>query len=239
MKQKLPQLLKEIILPAKAVKEINLDYSETTTFSDFYDFNGKIIGAGGFGIVILAIDKRTFEEIAIKILNMEKYLKVSPDSFESPSYKLERNINFIKNELKIMQSLSHPCFIKVRKIYQTQYHILIVMDKAKCSLADYIHDRNLSENEVKIIIKQILEGLKYLHNNNIIHRDIKPANILLMSDAKLEGSVKIIDFSISAKMSDASLSEQIETAGTFLYKAPEQFSTGLCTTVSKIIRLVY
>lgn len=232
---------KKTIAPATKIEHLYLDNTKSITFSDRYAFSGEILGAGGFGIVVLAADKHSREDVAIKILNIESYLNAGvnkTDISREDELQIERNLNFLENEVKIVQQLEHPSIIKVKKIYKSLYHVLIVMEVAKCSLADYIEKKGkLTEEESKVILKQILSGLKYLHISNIVHRDLKPGNILLMSDKKLEGAVKISDFSISAKVTQALTFELADTVGTFLYKAPEQFTSDICTTVKTINNL--
>ena len=221
------------ISPSKNVSDINLDYDGTVSFRDMYDYYGKILGTGGFGVVLLGIDKTTHEEVAIKIINIHNYLQYCSKTSDSVSFQAERNLSLLQNEVTISQRLSHPSIIGVRKIFRTQHHVLIVMERAKCSLADYIKSKGgkLSEYECRVIITQVLEGLKYLHIINVVHKDMKPGNILLMSHVKLEGSIRITDFSISTKLSSSSGFDLASTAGTFLYKAPEQFKGEICTTV--------
>lgn len=69
--------------------------------------------------------------------------------------------------------------------------------------------------EVKCIIKQLLEGVNYLHTNKILHRDIKSANILIND----EGEVKLADFGLGRKIK----MENIFTykVVTLWYRAPE------------------
>ncbi len=78
-----------------------------------------------------------------------------------------------------------------------------------------------SEEEVKWIAEQILDGLEYAHNQNILHRDLKPANITLMPEKK----IKLIDFGISEPIRQALTLVQ-DTSGltSILYWSPEQVS---------------
>eukprot|EP00826_Nyctotherus_ovalis_P059545 TRINITY_DN828_c0_g1_i14.p1 TRINITY_DN828_c0_g1~~TRINITY_DN828_c0_g1_i14.p1 ORF type:complete len:490 (-),score=127.65 TRINITY_DN828_c0_g1_i14:99-1568(-) len=240
MRKELIIKYKKTIAPATKLEHLYLDHSKSLSFSDCYVFGGQVIGAGGFGVVVSATDKHSREDVAIKILNIELYMSAGAEEEEETlddamKLKVERRLNFLETEVSIMQELEHSSIIKVKKIYKSQYHVLIVMELAKCSLADYIekHGR-LTEEESKIVLRQILDGLKYLHISNIVHRDLKPGNILLMSDKNLEGTVKISDFSISAKLTKALHFELTDTVGTFLYKAPEQFDSSLCTTYSDV-----
>ena len=107
------------------------------------------------------------------------------------------------------------------------------MERAEGSLANYIEHKGgqIPEEECKVIMLQILDGLHYLHMSSIVHRDLKPGNILMMSFKDLKNSVKICDFSISAKLNDAYTYELTDTIGTTLYKAPEQFTAKICKTV--------
>ena len=84
-------------------------------------------------------------------------------------------------------------------------------------------------------MRQMLQGIKYLHQMDVAHRDLKPGNILLTSYSHLESAVRITDFSISAKLTDAFPHELTDTAGTFLYMAPEQFAVHPCTTVWTVL----
>lgn len=245
MRKELISKYKKTIAPATKLEHLYLDHSKSLSFSDRYVFSGQVIGAGGFGVVVSATDKHSREDVAIKILNIELYMSAGAEEEEenlddAMKLKVERRLNFLETEVSIMQELEHPSIIKVKKIYKSQYHVLIVMELAKCSLADYIekHGR-LTEEESKTVMRQILDGLKYLHISNIVHRDLKPGNILLMSDKDLEGTVKISDFSISAKLTKALHFELTDTVGTFLYKAPEQFDSSLCTTVTPLLPLVF
>jgi serine/threonine protein kinase len=95
---------------------------------------------------------------------------------------------------------------------------------------------NYSEEELRDIIRGIILGLDYLHDNNIIHRDIKPDNILMNE----HGSCKITDFNVSAMLDDKS-SDKVgkKVEGTMNFMAPECCSGKkniLTYTIIKFIR---
>lgn len=82
-----------------------------------------------------------------------------------------------------------------------------------------INNRNLklNENTIREIIKQILEGVAYLHRSGILHRDLKPENILLSQD----GCIKITDFDL-ARYIDLS-KPMSRGVSTIYYRPPEIF----------------
>ena len=85
-------------------------------------------------------------------------------------------------------------------------------------LLGFIRKRSkISENAAKIIFKQLIEGLKYIHSNNIVHRDIKLDNILI----DLSNTVKICDFGVSKNINPGDIMH--EHCGTPAYIAPEIF----------------
>ncbi|TRY98069.1 hypothetical protein DNTS_004437 [Danionella cerebrum] len=79
-------------------------------------------------------------------------------------------------------------------------------------------DEAFSELEVKRLMRQILEGISFLHQNNVVHLDIKPQNILLTSCSPL-GDIKIVDFGLSRWVRGGQ--EIREIMGTPEYVAPE------------------
>jgi len=104
------------------------------------------------------------------------------------------------------------------------------------SLADYVisrykHNRPISEQEARIIMKQILEAIKYIHSNNIIHRDLKPDNILIMSFENIEGAIRILDFGLSVQLESEAEEIIVERCGTQYYMAPEQLEGKIYTKV--------
>lgn len=85
-----------------------------------------------------------------------------------------------------------------------------------------LQGKRFSADELKEnIIPSILDGLKVLHENNIIHKDIKPSNIMLKEDGK---SVAIIDFGISSIVEDGQTMLVTRTGMSPVYSAPETFN---------------
>jgi len=78
----------------------------------------------------------------------------------------------------------------------------------------------LSEEEAKIILKSILEGVSYLHENGVVHRDIKPANLLFQKKGDIS-TMKIADFGLSATYNDSLMRSFCDQVGTMLFMAPE------------------
>ena len=76
-------------------------------------------------------------------------------------------------------------------------------------------NNRFSDREASQLVKSILEGIAYIHDQNISHRDLKPQNILI-NDINDMSSIKLIDFGLGAQQKTND-----ETCGTYLYMAPE------------------
>jgi len=85
--------------------------------------------------------------------------------------------------------------VKLYETFETNHHIILCMELcAGGDLLNYVRKRKkLDEPISKVLFKQIILGIGYIHTKNILHRDIKLDNILL--DGK--GNVKIADFGVS------------------------------------------
>ncbi len=88
------------------------------------------------------------------------------------------------------------------------------------SLASLVRKSPLDEDVAKIYVKQILNGLSFLHKQEVIHRDIKGANILLTKS----GEIKLADFGVAVKLEDNQ--KTISAAGSPYWMAPEIISPG-------------
>ena len=170
---------------------------------------GKLLGKGGFAQVFEITNISTKEIHACKIIDKQLVLK-------------GRTRQKLMNEIKIHKSLAHENIVKFFSYFEDEGFIYIILEICTCeSLSAVLRRRKrLMELEVQSYMKQILEGLKYLHSLKIIHRDIKLGNILL--NQRME--VKIADFGLSTKL-EYEGERKRTICGTPNYMAPEILSS--------------
>ena len=165
----------------------------------------KTLGSGSFGKVYLAFNNKNKKNYAIKHMEKDNLLKYL--SCLDPIYA----------EIGIQSRINHPNIIKLLYVKETQTTFDLVMDYAKYgTLFDYVvKHKGLQEDIAFKYFIQIVNAIKFLHDNEIIHRDIKPENILLFEN----DVAKLCDFGWSIrcieKLPGGSFS------GTVEYMAPE------------------
>ena len=180
----------------------NGTYPETN--SQFYLF-GRQIGRGAFGKVNLSLHVASGRLVAIK-------------TFSKKNLKNKHARNKIKHEIEMLSRLRHPFITQIYDSFETEKYIFIVMEYICGDLLGFIRKRGrLSEPVCKVIFKQLIEGLKYIHRKKIVHRDVKLDNILI----DLTNTVKICDFGVSKKISKGD--PMYDHCGTPAYIAPEIF----------------
>ncbi|KYQ88661.1 putative protein serine/threonine kinase [Tieghemostelium lacteum] len=176
---------------------------------------GVAIGKGGFGTVYQGLDTENGDFVAIKQINLQKIPK---DQLQG-----------IMNEIDLLKNLNHTNIVKYIKYVKTKDNLYIVLE--------YVENGSLSgiikkfgkfpESLVCVYIRQVLEGLVYLHEQGVVHRDIKGANILTTK----EGKIKLADFGVATKFDDK---EAISVVGTPYWMAPEIIELNGATTKSDI-----
>ena len=177
-------------------------YPETN--NQFYLF-GRQIGHGAFGKVNISLHVASGRLVAIK-------------TFNKKNLKNKHARNKIKHEIEMLSRLRHPFITQIYDSFETEKHIFIVMEYICGDLLGFIRKRGkLSESVSKVIFKQLIEGLKYIHRKKIVHRDIKLDNILI----DLTNTVKICDFGVSKKLNKGDI--MYDHCGTPAYIAPEIF----------------
>lgn len=207
------------------------------------------LGEGGMGAVYKAWDSSLNRFAAIKII------LVSPEN--DPAEKKELVERFIM-EAKTTASLNHPNILQIYETGQYDNNYFIAMEFANAgTLADYI-SRKLSASEKPLkrgkprpprpkqedikeltrLFIEVLRGLHYTHNMNIIHRDIKPENILLEKDHSGRLIPKLADFGLAKQLkSNRKLTIAGTVVGTPDYMSPEQARAGNISSQSDIFSL--
>ncbi|XP_045149665.1 myosin light chain kinase 3 isoform X2 [Echinops telfairi] len=144
----------------------------------------EVLGGGRFGQVHRCTEKSTGLALAAKIIKVK-----SPKDRED-----------VKNEINIMNQLSHVNLIQLYDAFESKNSFTLIMEYVDGGeLFDRIMDEkyHLTELDVVLFIKQICEGVHYLHQHYILHLDLKPENILCVNQTGHQ--IKIIDFGLARR----------------------------------------
>ena len=170
-----------------------------------YLTKGKKLGSGAYATVFLYEDDYFGVAKAVKII----------DCFKEKSSR-----DTIEKEVKIMEKLNHKHIIKFNGFQEFNDSVFIIMEYAKGGSIKHLIDKigGIQETIASKYCHQILKGLEYLHNLNIVHRDLKCANILLDE----RDNCKLCDFGISKEDQDVHSKSGLQTdCGTIYWRSPE------------------
>lgn len=169
------------------------DFLAGNNFAPKNWMKGSLIGEGSFGSVFLALHAITGELMAVKQVEIPSATKGT--EFD----KRKNNMVFaLKHEIELLQGLHHSNIVQYLGTTTDDQYLNIFLEYVPGgSIATILKQYNtFQEPLVKNFVRQILAGLAYLHNRDIIHRDIKGANILVDN----KGGIKISDFGISKRV---------------------------------------
>jgi len=167
---------------------------------------GQELGRGGFSIVREGKNKTTGEKVAVKFIE-KKFVD-------------QEELKLLQREIDIMARVQHTNVLRLFEIFDTDQKLSLVMELVNGGELFYkiVDKGSYSELEARDIVRQLVEGVDYLHNQGIAHRDLKPEN-LLCSETEHGMVIKIADFGLSKAFSGESALST--SCGTPDYAAPE------------------
>lgn len=136
--------------------------------------------------------------------------------------QFEDRTEYFFNEIEILLQINNDNVIKCHKVFEDNNCIHFVLDLIEGGdLFDYLMScpgNAISENRTQEFTYQILDGLNYIHNKNIVHRDIKPENYLIChSNNQLK--IKLIDFGFAGIIKEGK--KLTDSVGSLQYISPE------------------
>ncbi|XP_030962758.1 uncharacterized protein LOC115984021 isoform X2 [Quercus lobata] len=165
---------------------------------------GELLGRGSFGTVYEGITEDGF------------FFAVKEVSFLDQGSQGKQSVSYLEQEISLLKQFEHENIVQYLGTEKDESRIYIFLELVtKGSLASLYQKYRLRDSQVSAYTRQILNGLKYLHDKKVIHRDIKCSNILV--DAS--GSVKLADFGSLAKVTK--LNDIKSCIGTPFWMAPE------------------
>ena len=170
------------------------------------------LGRGSFSIVYLATYNGLSNEYLIHSTKVA--IKIIQTKGLTP-----KAMDILYDELSIMDIIRHnphPNIVNCYDIIKDQNEIYIILEYCDSGTLYDLMRKPIKEKYAQYYFCQLVNGLKYLDQQNIIHRDIKPKNILLTNKRKI---LKIADFGFAKQSKEQSLHETM--CGSPLYMAPE------------------
>eukprot|EP00898_Chlorokybus_atmophyticus_P001966 jgi/Chlat1/2770/Chrsp187S02944 len=177
---------------------------------------GKSLGSGGFSKVKEGTNLQTGEKVAIKIVDKARYAPGDQS---------------LQREIEVLLQVKHPNCIQLKEIFATPRKVYLITELARGGeLLERLTDPSrlpegkYTEAQSSAIVRQILEGVAYLHDMGIVHRDLKLENLLL-KDESMVSPIKIADFGLSKFFVGDEILQTM--CGSLEYVAPEVLETGV------------
>ncbi|OHT14631.1 CAMK family protein kinase [Tritrichomonas foetus] len=199
---KFPKILSQMTKIASVPSKILRLYDNGN--HDTYNVR-HVLGQGGFGTVFEVFHLESGKKFAIKAIPLA--------NLQDKSLRQKQ-----RDEIEIQQALNHENILKCYQCFQDEFNLYILLELCPYHSVNRILKKRgkLTEFETADILFQVMQGIKYLHDQNVIHRDLKLENFLIGSD----GKVKIADFGVSVILSSKD-EKRFSICGTKGFMPPE------------------
>lgn len=176
--------------------------------------------SGQFAIVRKCRQKGTGKEYAAKFI---KKRRLSSSRRGVSREEIEREVN-------ILREIRHPNIITLHDIFENKTDVVLILELVSGGeLFDFLAEKeSLTEDEATQFLKQILDGVHYLHSKRIAHFDLKPENIMLLDKNVPNPRIKLIDFGIAHKIEAGNEFKNIFGTPEFVGAALRGASGGVC-----------
>lgn len=178
----------------------------------------ELLGHGEYGKVKKCQDKNTKEVCACKIMRKSVLKRKRVGRFGN-------ELQNVAKEIAVWKKLSHPNVLQCIEVIDDpefdKIYLICELANGGACMPNEVTCTPLKHEQAKRWSSMMMQGLEYLHFNNVIHRDVKPANLLLH---KLNGEevIKVGDFGLSHEV-DPDSSTVSNTVGTTAFMSPEMF----------------
>ncbi|XP_071091740.1 testis-specific serine/threonine-protein kinase 4-like [Haliotis cracherodii] len=170
---------------------------------------GRTLGNGSYACVKSAYDVNKRCKVAIKIISKRK----------APEDYLQK---FLPREIEVVRILRHPNLIKFHQVIETTTRFFLIMEISENGdLLEHIRNRSVIDEDLAgKWMRNLLDGICYMHSKGIVHRDLKCENLLVDNSLVL----KVTDFGFAKKLfkvkgNEVSLCETY--CGSYAYAPPE------------------
>ncbi|XP_036448381.1 myosin light chain kinase 2, skeletal/cardiac muscle [Colossoma macropomum] len=144
----------------------------------------EVLGGGRFGKVHKCTDTKTGLRLAAKII----------------SARSAKEREMALNEIQVMNQLSHSNILQLYDAFEAKNQVVLILEYVEGGeLFERIVDEScpLTEVDAMVFVKQICEGVQYMHQMYVLHLDLKPENILCVNRSGHQ--IKIIDFGLARR----------------------------------------
>uniref|UniRef100_A0A0D9VXY6 Protein kinase domain-containing protein n=1 Tax=Leersia perrieri TaxID=77586 RepID=A0A0D9VXY6_9ORYZ len=184
---------------------------------------GALLGSGSFGMVYEGISDTASTGVSGKWdwnANEGAFFAVKEVSLLDQGSNAQQSILALEQEIALLSQFEHENIVQYygtdKKWFYEESKLYIFIELVtQGSLSSLYQKYKLRDSQVSAYTRQILKGLVYLHERNVVHRDIKCANILVHAN----GSVKLADFGLAKEMSKINMLRSCK--GSVYWMAPE------------------